>query len=117
MQPRVHGESIGASGMSNSHGSYRTTIALAMRAFDKLPLEVRRALAGANQNYAPQPFLTALRRGVSVDCLVERVRRADKANAGAARGVVDDPGAAHRGAAWRALVPRRLRAGTVPGAR
>jgi hypothetical protein len=47
----------------NSDGSYRTTKPNMMRAFDKLPPEVRRALADAERNYVPQPLLTKLRRG------------------------------------------------------
>jgi Family of unknown function (DUF6525) len=39
-------------------GFYRTTKAKMMRAFDKLPTEVRRALADAAFNYVPQPLLT-----------------------------------------------------------
>jgi hypothetical protein len=34
-----------------------------MRAFDKLPPEVRRALANAISNHVPQPLLTHLKRG------------------------------------------------------
>jgi hypothetical protein len=50
--------------MANSvTGSYRTTPALKMAAYDKLPLAVRAALAGALDNWARQPRLTALRRG------------------------------------------------------
>src|SRR5690349_21081888 len=48
---------------TNSRGSYRTTKQNMMRAFDKLPAEVREALANAPENWVAQPFLTALRRG------------------------------------------------------
>ncbi|HEY1863087.1 MAG TPA: DUF6525 family protein [Roseiarcus sp.] len=48
---------------SNGRGSYRTTRANVMAAFDKLPPEVRQALANADGNYVPQPLLTNLRRG------------------------------------------------------
>jgi hypothetical protein len=48
---------------TNDRGSYRTTKANMMAAFDKLPPEVRRALAGAEGNYVPQPLLTKLKRG------------------------------------------------------
>ena len=47
----------------NSRGSYRTTKANMMRAFDKLPPEARAALADAVGNWAPQPILTGFRRG------------------------------------------------------
>jgi hypothetical protein len=48
---------------SNNPGSYRTTRENMMRAFDKLPPEVRAALANAVGNWVPQPFLTQYRRG------------------------------------------------------
>jgi tricorn protease-like protein len=48
---------------SNERGSYRTTRKAAMRAYDKLPPSVRRALGDAVYAWAPQPFLTLLRRG------------------------------------------------------
>ena len=51
------------SGSNNDRGSYRTTKANMMRAFDKLPTEVRRALAAAAFNYVPQPLLTRWARG------------------------------------------------------
>jgi len=47
----------------NNRGSYRTTKANMMRAFDKLPPEARAALADAVGNWAPQPILTGFRRG------------------------------------------------------
>ena len=47
----------------NSRGSYRTTKANMMRAFDKLPPEARAALADAVDNWVPQPILTRFRRG------------------------------------------------------
>jgi hypothetical protein len=51
------------SGSNNDRGSYRTTKANMMRAFDKLPPEVRLALANAVSNHLPRPLLTHLRRG------------------------------------------------------
>jgi hypothetical protein len=39
----------------NSRGSYRTTKANMMRAFDRLPPEARAALADAVGNWVPQP--------------------------------------------------------------
>src|SRR5438067_11872332 len=48
---------------SNDRGSYRTNKANMMRAFDKLPPEVRATLANAVSNWVPQPFLTQYRRG------------------------------------------------------
>jgi Family of unknown function (DUF6525) len=45
--------------MGNSvDGGYRTTEKLSMRAFDKLPKSAREALAGAIENWVPQPILT-----------------------------------------------------------
>ena len=51
------------SGNSSGTRKYRTTIANAMNAFDKLPSEARVALANAAGNWVPQPFLTKYRRG------------------------------------------------------
>jgi hypothetical protein len=44
-------------------GSYRTTTALAMAAYDRLPSEARHALANAVGDYVSQPLLTWYRRG------------------------------------------------------
>jgi hypothetical protein len=66
------------SGSSNDRGSYRTTKANMMRAFDKLPLEVRRALADASRNYVPQPLLTDLRRGWPPSILVQLIEIWDR---------------------------------------
>src|ERR1051326_9573218 len=44
-------------------GSYRTTTALAMAAYDRLPSEARHALADAVGNWVAQPLLTPYRRG------------------------------------------------------
>jgi hypothetical protein len=70
---------------SNSQGSYRTTKANMMRAFDRLPAEVRRALAGAARNYVPQPLLTKLRRGWATPgglvALIEHWDRQERARA------------------------------------
>ena len=55
----------------NSKGNYKTTPELMMKAFDKLPPEVRNALANAKENYVPQVFLTKYRRGWSVKKLVD----------------------------------------------
>jgi hypothetical protein len=64
---------------SNSpSGSYRTTEALMMRAFDKLPPEVRRALADAVSNHVPQPLLTRLKRGDDPDFLLTLIRIWDR---------------------------------------
>ena len=51
--------------MSNSSGSYQTTEQAMMKAYDKLPMLVRMALANCCENYVPQPLLTMLRRGRS----------------------------------------------------
>lgn len=51
-------------------GNYSTTKENAMKAFDKLPPEVRSALANAAEDWVPQPFLTWLRRGSDVKALV-----------------------------------------------
>jgi Family of unknown function (DUF6525) len=47
----------------NSTGSYRTTTAASMKAYDALPPTARRALSNAAFQWAPQPFLTAWRKG------------------------------------------------------
>lgn len=48
--------------MSNAEGSYRTTTENMMKAFDKLPPEIRQALANSNENWVPQPILSIYRR-------------------------------------------------------
>jgi hypothetical protein len=63
---------------SNERGTYPTTRANLMRAYDKLPPVVRRALANAVFNYAAQPFLTDLRRGRSPREIVEEIARCDR---------------------------------------
>jgi hypothetical protein len=49
-----------------------------MRAYDKLPPKVRRALQGADHNYVPQPLLTNLRRGWEPATLVKLIRIWDR---------------------------------------
>jgi hypothetical protein len=49
-----------------------------MRAFDKLPPVVRRALANAVFDWAAQPFLTDLRRGLSPKEVVKLIARCDR---------------------------------------
>lgn len=63
----------------NSTDSYRTTRENVMKAFDKLPRDVRMALAEAPQNWVPQPYVTRIRRGWSVAKCVESIRRASAA--------------------------------------
>jgi hypothetical protein len=63
---------------SNDRGSYRTTTANMMRAYDRLPPDVRRALADANRNYVPQPLVTRLRCGAQADVLVMLVELWDR---------------------------------------
>lgn len=57
----------------NSKGSYRTTTANMMRAYDRLPAPIRQALAEAKRNYAPQPVLTKWRRGWAPELLVKLI--------------------------------------------
>jgi Family of unknown function (DUF6525) len=65
--------------VSNTSGTYRTTRAAVMRAYDKLPPVVRRALANAVFHWAPQPFLTLLRRdGWSPEEVAEEVADSDR---------------------------------------
>jgi hypothetical protein len=64
--------------MGNSQGSYRTTPANLMRAYDKLPPVVRRALANAVFDYAAQPFLTDFRRGLSPKEIAKEIARWDR---------------------------------------
>ena len=49
--------------LSNSSGSYRTTIENHIKAFDKLPPSARRAMANAKLDWAGQPFLRVWRKG------------------------------------------------------
>jgi Family of unknown function (DUF6525) len=63
---------------SNTSGTYRATRKNFMAAFDKLPREVRDALNGANFPFAPQRLRTMLRRGASVEEVVQLVRHADR---------------------------------------
>lgn len=48
--------------MSNSHGHYVTTTEATLKAFDKLPREVREALSEGVADWVPQPVLTYYRR-------------------------------------------------------
>lgn len=48
--------------MGNSSGSYQTTPERTFAAFDKLPRNVREALANAAFDWAAQPVLTTWRR-------------------------------------------------------
>ena len=63
--------------MSENHrgGSYRSTTANVMRAFDRLPAEARVALANAVENWVAQPLLTQHRRGILSDAasIVQRI--------------------------------------------
>jgi hypothetical protein len=59
---------------NSPRGSYRTTKQRMMRAYDKLPRKVRRALQDADRNYVPQPLLTNLRRGWEPATLVKLIR-------------------------------------------
>jgi hypothetical protein len=64
--------------MGNSQGSYRTTPANLMRAYDKLPPVVRHALANAVFDYVPQPILTHIRRGDSPKKIAKEIARWDR---------------------------------------
>jgi Family of unknown function (DUF6525) len=65
--------------VSNDRGSYPTTLAAVMRAYDKLPPVVRRALADAIFDWVPQPFLTDLRRrGYSPEKIVKLIAELDR---------------------------------------
>lgn len=48
--------------MSNGHGTYRSTTANHMKAFDNLPPRARRAMANAYYDWATQPFMTLWKR-------------------------------------------------------
>ncbi len=48
--------------MSNAEGTYRTTTENMMKAFDKLPSELRQALANSHDNWVAQPVLKIYRR-------------------------------------------------------
>jgi hypothetical protein len=65
-------------GHNSCSGSYRTTRELKMAAFDKLPADVRQALANAAFDYVPQPILTKLKRGSSAHSLIVLIDRWDK---------------------------------------
>jgi Family of unknown function (DUF6525) len=65
--------------VSNDRGSYRTTLAAVMRAYDELPPIVRRALANAVFAWVPQPFLTDLRRNEATpEEIVEEIAELDR---------------------------------------
>jgi hypothetical protein len=65
--------------MGNDTGTYPTTLAAVMRAYDKLPPVVRRALADAVFDWVPQPLLTRLRRdGWSPEKIVEEIALWDR---------------------------------------
>lgn len=63
--------------MSNSAGTYRTTTANMMKAFDKLPPEVRTAIANASRNVVPQPYATMLKRGVKAASVIGMIELRD----------------------------------------
>jgi uncharacterized protein DUF6525 len=54
-------------------GSYRTRRDLIWRAFDRLPPEVRQALADTHGNWVPQPLVTMMRQGASVESMLRRI--------------------------------------------
>lgn len=62
---------------SNSRGSYKTTRENMMKAFDKLPSEVRMALANASLNAVPQPYATMLKRGNTINTVVGMIKLRD----------------------------------------
>jgi Family of unknown function (DUF6525) len=65
--------------VSNDRGSYPTTRAAVMRAYDKLPPAVRRALADAVFDWVPQPFLKHFRRdGWSPEEIVKLIADLDQ---------------------------------------
>lgn len=72
----------------NSAGSYKSTRDDLMRAFDKLPKSVRQALAEASRSYAPQPLLTAFRRGTPAEKIVAWIKGWDTPEALAPRALV-----------------------------
>jgi Family of unknown function (DUF6525) len=94
-------------GNSSSGRAYRTTTANAMRAFDRLPPEVRIALANAADNWVPQRLVTMLRRDWSVTGVLRLIetwnaqelakRERDRARAvGPYKGNQPDPGIVSR---------------------
>jgi hypothetical protein len=64
--------------MGNGSGRYETTPERSMRAYDKLPPVVRRAVADAVFDWATQPLLSRLRRGWSLEDIVEYIARGDQ---------------------------------------
>lgn len=52
--------------MGNSNGSYQTTAANMMLAFDSLPAECRDAFRQCAYDFVPQPMRTRLKRGGSI---------------------------------------------------
>lgn len=66
--------------MSNTRGgNYRTSPANSMRAFDKLPGEIRAALANAVEDWVPQPLLTQYRRcGLETQVVLKLIGRWDR---------------------------------------
>jgi hypothetical protein len=49
--------------MSNSTGSYRSTTANHMKAYDNLPPSMRKVMANCNFDWATQPWLTYWKKG------------------------------------------------------
>jgi hypothetical protein len=64
----------------NGRGRYRSSRANVMRAYDTLPPEVRQALANADHPYAPQVFVTRLRRGRTLGHLIWLIGHWDTVN-------------------------------------
>jgi Family of unknown function (DUF6525) len=62
----------------NDPGTYWTTREAVMKAYDKLPPEVRHALQNANYDWAPQPLVSRLRHGLSPMALVLSIKRWDR---------------------------------------
>jgi hypothetical protein len=61
-------------GDCNSRGSYPTTAECDLKAYDKLPAKLRQALQESVFDWASQPFLTNVRRGLSVNKLIKQLR-------------------------------------------
>lgn len=56
--------------MSNSNGSYAVSVENDMKAYDKLPMLVRMAVANSVDNWAAPPILTMHRRGQPAHVIV-----------------------------------------------
>lgn len=61
--------------MSNAQGNYAVSIENDMKAYDKLPMLVRMAIANSPENWAAPPLLTMHRRGSPAHVIIGEIHR------------------------------------------